>query len=253
MKPKGRRKAPSRRHSLGRGPESESARCPWGGTEEPGFPGSVGKKRLERAERARTQPGAEFVKARGAGRDGAASRVARPRRGPPMTGEAGSRGWSEGCCSGPRGEARLEPGGGRGQGWCGDWGGRGAGEAGAVRGFAGHALHPWVMCEVPSVGCGLVPSRRAEGPAPAWGWHSARTSPAAPLAGGFPSGTLQAQRWPPARPGGAGRHPLPARFQSHGRSSSSRAHVSTPVPTAVRLGGRPGSRTSVSVRVKRGC
>lgn len=93
----------------------------------------------------------------GAGRGGAASTVAQPRRGPAGPGGAGSRGWAEGCWSVPVERPGWNQAGAEGRDGVGA--GVGPGEAGAVRGFAGRALHPWGVCEGPSVGCGLVPSR----------------------------------------------------------------------------------------------
>lgn len=58
---KGRR-TPGCWDSLGRGPTWDGARCPQGGAEERGFPGSAGKKRLEEG---RVGPGQDGRRAAG--------------------------------------------------------------------------------------------------------------------------------------------------------------------------------------------
>lgn len=108
MEPKGSRRAPSGRHRLGRGPAWEQARCPRGGTAELGFPGSVGKERLGRAECALTPPGRQAAGS-WAGRGGQHGGPATQR--PRWTGGSWKPGLGRGLLECPCGEAWLEPGG----------------------------------------------------------------------------------------------------------------------------------------------
>lgn len=198
----------------------------------------------------------QVARPQGAGRGGAASTVAQPRRGPAGPGGAGSRGWAEGCWSVP-----VER-----PGWnqAGAEGRDGVGAGGALgRQVLCGALQdapctPGVCVKVPAWAVASSPHAELRDQPPCGGG----TVPApagSPLAGGFllePSGLSTGLLPGPGEPEDT---LFLLVFKAMGAlaatpgSQPCGAHVGTLEPTAVRLGGRLGSLDLRVCACKWGC